>query len=204
LLALADEMGATQALGVSLGAGALLRLLTRHPARFARIVLYLPAAFDETTPSAVRRAAGLEEALRGADAPAVEEVVRAELPPGLAGASVEAYVAARTAFLLSSDLVPLLRALPLEAPVPDRRLLRGVTAEVLVVAERDDPVHPLAVAADIAGCVPGARLEVLERGALFRDRVRLRSVISHHLTGPSGSTPPDQPGDAGAARVTRE
>lgn len=185
LLMLADERAGTQALGVSLGAGALLRLLSQHPDRFARVVLYLPAALDQTTPSAVRRAAGLEEALQAGPS-AVEAVVRAELPPGLEGASVEAYVAARTAFLLSCDLGPLLRALPEEAPVADRDAVRHVTADVLVIAERDDPVHAVEVAHEVVAALPRARLEVLDRGALFRTRARLRSVIGHHLNGPSG------------------
>jgi len=204
LLALADEHEATQALGVSLGAGALLRLLSQHPARFARVVLYLPAALDQTNPSAVRRAAGLAEALTDAGAGAVEQLVRGELPAGLGGPSVEAYVAARTAFLLASDLVPLLRALPGDAPVLSREALGAVEAQVLVVAERDDLVHPLAVAQDLVAALPGARLEVFDHGALFRERARLRTVISQHLTGPSGSTPADQAGDAGTGRVTRE
>lgn len=204
LLDLADVHGATQALGVSLGAGALLRLLAQQPSRFARVVLYLPAALDRTSQAAVRRAACLEAALQCSDVPAVAGFVRDELPAGVTGASVEAYVASRTAFLLASDLVPLLRALPTQRPVPDRAQLRAVDAEVLVVAEEDDPVHPLQVAAEIVGALPRARLEVLQRGAFFRDRARLRTVISHHLTGPSGSTPPDQAGDAPTPPVTRE
>ncbi|MBO0826694.1 MAG: hypothetical protein J2P24_02820, partial [Streptosporangiales bacterium] len=42
LTAVADEVGATRALGVSLGAGALLRLLTTTPDRFRRLALVLP------------------------------------------------------------------------------------------------------------------------------------------------------------------
>ncbi len=38
----ADETSATRALGVSLGAGALLRLLAQTPDRFERVVLALP------------------------------------------------------------------------------------------------------------------------------------------------------------------
>jgi pimeloyl-ACP methyl ester carboxylesterase len=207
--ALADDLlasagNATQALGVSLGAGLLLRVLSQHPDRFVRVVLYLPAAFDSPRPSAVRRAAELSEALSRRDAGAVERFVRSELPAGPAGSSVEAYVSARTAFLLASDLGPLLEALPSAVPVLDRSSLRAVTAEVLVVAERDDPVHPVEVATEIAAALPTARLEVLDRGALFTDRARLRRLISDHLAGPTGPISSDQAGDAAMTHVTRQ
>ena len=45
----ADGCGATGALGVSMGAGALLSLLARRPDRFERVVLVLPAALDRRT-----------------------------------------------------------------------------------------------------------------------------------------------------------
>jgi 3-oxoadipate enol-lactonase len=46
LAAVADHVGATRALGVSLGAAALCRLLLDRPDRFARVVFYLPAVLD--------------------------------------------------------------------------------------------------------------------------------------------------------------
>jgi pimeloyl-ACP methyl ester carboxylesterase len=157
------------------------------------VVLYLPAALDESSAFAVRRAAGLAEALRARDAAGVETLVRAELPdlPG-----VEPYVAQRTAYLLASDLVPMLEALQHDPPVVHRSVLERVAAQVLVVAERDDPVHPLAVGEALVAAIPGARLEVFGHGALWNERPRLRGVISAFLAGPSGATPADQPDDA--------
>jgi len=46
LRAVADHVGATQALGVSMGAGALGSLLARTPLRFERLALVLPAGPD--------------------------------------------------------------------------------------------------------------------------------------------------------------
>src|SRR6185369_7615621 len=60
LRAVSDEFGATRALGVSLGAGALCRLLAQTPDRFERVVFYLPAVLDEERPLA---AAGRTRAL---------------------------------------------------------------------------------------------------------------------------------------------
>lgn len=52
--AVADRHSATRALGVSLGAAALLRLLTQNPERFVRIVIFLPAVLDQTRPELKR------------------------------------------------------------------------------------------------------------------------------------------------------
>jgi len=46
LRGVADHVGATQALGVSMGAGALCSLLASTPLRFERLVFALPAALD--------------------------------------------------------------------------------------------------------------------------------------------------------------
>ena len=192
LLAVADTHEATQALGVSLGAGTLLRLLSRHPDRFDRVVLFLPASLDAPQPGPVRRAAELVAALTSGDPHAVEQVVRQELPADLAGDGVEAYVAARTSYLLASDLAPLVLALEGDVPVPDRRVLQDVRAEVLVIAQEQDPVHPVEVARQVVAAVPGARLEVFpEPGILFRPaaRARLRELVVAHLAAPTGSIP---------------
>lgn len=185
LLAEADRVGATQALGVSLGAGALLRLLAHQPRRFRRVVLVLPAALDGARLPAVRRGGALAGALRARDREAVEQLVRAEVAEQ--GSWVEAYVTARTALLLASDLAPLLDALTTDAPVPDPSVLAAVTADVLVLGAEGDEVHPAAVARDVAAAVPGARLVLFAHPRpLVHDRARLRALITAHLAGPTG------------------
>ncbi len=68
LRAVADAVGATRALGVSMGAAALLRVLSVTPDRFERVVLVMPAILDRPRDD-VRRdlvppgPAGLVEAL---------------------------------------------------------------------------------------------------------------------------------------------
>lgn len=189
LLAVADEQDATQALGVSMGAGALLRLLSHRPDRFARVVLFLPASVDKAVDEqhqdeAVRRVAALSGALLARDAPAVEAAVRLELPADLDGPAVAAYVHARTAFLLDSPGLPdLLAALPQDRPVHDRSALAAVTADVLLLAQEGDPLHPAQVARELAALLPRARLVVFEQpGVLFRERARLRELVVGHLT----------------------
>lgn len=199
----ADRLGATQALGVSLGAGALLRLLAQHPTRFRRVVLVLPAALQQAQPSAVRRGAELSGALRARDRDAVQQLVRAEVPEE--GPWVEAYVAARTDLLLGSDLVPLLEALATDVPVPDLGALERVTADVLVLGAEGDEVHPASVARDVAAALPGARLVLFAQPRpLVHERGSVRALVSAHLAGPTGSTGRARVGDAGPARVPRE
>ena len=55
LRAVADLTGATRALGVSLGAGALVRLLADNPSRFERVVIFLPASLVAPSPDAGER-----------------------------------------------------------------------------------------------------------------------------------------------------
>ena len=181
----ADAHGATRALGVSMGAGALLSLLARRPDRFERVVLFLPAAVDRPrTDTAVRRVTALAGALDARDAAAVEALVREELPQDVLGLpAVEAYVRSRTRFLLDSPGVTVaLRALPKGTPVEDASRLAAVSAQVLLLAQEGDPLHPAQVARDLAAVLPRARLVVFGApGVVFRERARLRAEISGFL-----------------------
>jgi len=121
LAAVADHVGATRALGASLGAGALCALLAQRPDRFARTVFYLPAALDQP---------------------------RLNRPP----------------------------------PVPDVAVLGAVTAPALVLACRDDEVHPVEIAQRLADALPKATLHVFERADPVRTaRAELRQQISSFL-----------------------
>ncbi|MCU1602084.1 MAG: alpha/beta hydrolase fold protein [Frankiales bacterium] len=166
---------ATQALGVSLGAHTVLRLLTQVPDRYAKAVLFLPAALDQPP---VRRE-GLVDALAAGDRSRVLDWVRGELP---AAASASGYVEVRTSYLLSSPgLLALLRDLT-EAPVPDLALLGAIETDVLVLAQEGDPVHPAAVARDLAAALPRAALHVFPGpGVLWSFREEFRALVLGHL-----------------------
>jgi 3-oxoadipate enol-lactonase len=111
LAAVADHVGATRAVGVSLGAAALCALLADQPDRFERSVFYLPAVL----------------------------------------------------------------------PVDD---LRAVTAPALVLAARDDPVHPVEVAQRLAAMLAAATLYVFDRpDPVLTARAELRGQITGFLAG---------------------
>jgi 3-oxoadipate enol-lactonase len=186
LLQVADRHGATQALGVSMGAGALLSLLSRQPDRFERVVLFLPAALDRPrTDEAVSRMRALADAIGAGDDDAVHRWVLAELPPDVAQTPAgSSYALTRARFLVSSPgIATAIGALPDVVPVRDRTALAAVTADVLVLAQEGDPLHPAQVARELVGLLPRARLAVFDRpGVVFRERARLRSLVVAHLT----------------------
>jgi pimeloyl-ACP methyl ester carboxylesterase len=160
LLAVADAAGAGRALGVSLGASTVLAALARQPERFEAVVLFLPAALDRPrTDAAVGRLADLRRALDAGDAVAVAAEVAREVPAALLGApAVQAWARQRAAFLLASPGVrAALRDLPDAHPVTDRTALSAVTAEVLLLAQEGDPLHPADIARELAAVLPRAR-----------------------------------------------
>jgi pimeloyl-ACP methyl ester carboxylesterase len=183
LLAVADDHGATRALGVSMGAGALLSVLSRSPSRFDKVVLFLPGALDQPRKDdAVRRFAALVAALERKDLAGVREFVSAEIPAELRDRAA-AYLDARAQFLLDSPGVAVgVTSLPPVTPVPDRSVLASVATEVLVLAQEGDPLHPAQVAREVAAALPKAGLVVFDQpGALLRERARLRGLISDFL-----------------------
>jgi 3-oxoadipate enol-lactonase len=186
LRAIADLSSATRALGVSMGAGALCRLLAETPDRFEKVVLFLPAVLDRPRPEAARRRlVGLLEAINSGDLPAVANAVVEEIPPSARnGAAGWAYVRQRLNTLMSTGLSNGLLTLPDQVPVPDVNLLRDVSAEVLVIGSVGDELHPAAIAEELAAVLPDARLHIYSRPAvLWHERVDVRERISSFLNG---------------------
>lgn len=187
---MADAHGATQALGVSMGAGALLWLLAREPARFSRVVLLLPAALDgprtdaaaPRTDAAALRVLDLAAALDVRDRQAVEGLVRREVLTGqdVALGVVEASVRARSGLLLTSPGVgAVLRSLPDGQPVEDR------APGSATCAARCSPWRWRATRCTGPGGpragrrAAAARPVVFDRpGVVVRERTRLRTLIT--------------------------
>jgi 3-oxoadipate enol-lactonase len=181
LRAVADGWGATRAVGVSLGAGALTALLAAAPARLERAVLLLPAVLDR--PRDPSRALALADALESGSAEVVRAWVAAELGDVVATPAGDAYAEARAAYLLASPGLPaLVRTLAAAVPVADRSALGTVSTEVLVVGQEGDDVHPASVAREVAAALPRARLVVVDRpGLAWHSRRELRALLSEFL-----------------------
>jgi len=184
LRAVADLYGATRALGVSLGAGALCRLLADNANRFDRLVFFLPAVLDEPTAgSGGARLAALLDALAGGDANAVADTVAQEIPAAARGsASARSYLRQRVDQLMRDGLAAGLAELPARSAVADAGALAEVTAPALVIGCRGDELHPPDVAARLAGSLPGARLHVYDRpSVVWTERDDLRTRIAGFL-----------------------
>jgi 3-oxoadipate enol-lactonase len=184
LRAVADLHGATRALGISLGAGALCRLLAANPGRFERLVFFLPAVLDRPRgPVALQRLAALREAIDSGEATAVAEVVALEVPEALrTSPAVWAYLRRRVEQLLRDGLSAGLTALPTQVAVPDRAALAAVTVPALVIGCRGDDLHPAEVAEELAALLPRASLHVYDRpGVLWTERADLRERVAGFL-----------------------
>ena len=182
--AVADATGATRAVGVSMGAAAVLGVLAADPARFERCVFFLPAILDAPRADvAVTRLGRLAARIEEGDTGAVVELLSAELPRPLRGsAEVEAYVRSRAAALSGPGVAGLVRALVSSRPVADRVLLASGGAPCLVVGQEGDEVHPAQVARELAAALPNARLHVFDSpGGLWAHRAELRRLVSAFL-----------------------
>jgi pimeloyl-ACP methyl ester carboxylesterase len=184
LRAIADLGNATRAVGVSLGAGAICRLLTESPCRFDRVVLFLPAVLDQPRPAAARqRLTGLLEAVRDSDLSAVADAVASEAPPVVRNTPAAwAYFRQRIDQLMRDGLAPALASLPDQVAITDRADLAAVSAEALVIGCTGDELHPASVAEELAGLLPKASLHIYDKpGVLWTHRTDLRERISTFL-----------------------
>ena len=184
LRAVADLTGATRALGVSLGAGALCRALADDPRRFERVVLYLPSALDKPRGKlASDRLTGLLTAIDTGDAGEVASALASEIPANLRNTPTGwAYLRQRVEQLMNDGLAPGLASLPDEVPVEDRKVLGDVVADALVIGCRGDELHPASVAEEIAEALPKSSLHIYDRpGVLWTQRVDLRDRIAGFL-----------------------
>jgi pimeloyl-ACP methyl ester carboxylesterase len=184
LRAIADLNGASRALGVSLGAGALTRVLAQSPERFERVVFFLPAVLDEPRPPAAReRLTALLDAVESGDVSAIAEAVSGELPPAVRNNPAGwAYVRQRIDQLTRDGLARALTTLPDQIAVRDRTALAAVTAPALVIACAGDDLHPVGVAEQLAAALPHATLHVYDKpGVLWTQRADLRGRLSSFL-----------------------
>lgn len=184
LRCVADLTGATRAVGVSMGAGAICRLLVDQPARFHRVVFFLPAALDAARPPAAAPPLTLLlAAVAAGDAAAVTDLLTAEIPEPLRGTpAAAAYLRHRVTHLLDTGLAPQLAGVVAAAPVPDRAALAAVTADALVIGCRGDDLHPVPVAEQLTAALPRATLHVYDQpGVLWNRRADLRTRISSFL-----------------------
>jgi 3-oxoadipate enol-lactonase len=169
--AVATAYGATRAVGTSLGAGAIANLLTRDSDRFDRMVWLLPAALD--LPFGFKdRFLELAASLDGKTPEEALEAIVSD-PERLAQ-----YV--QSPWKLEIDkvmwehehpdgLARAIRQVIEDWPVPDRELLRKVTAPTLLICIEGDDIHPAELGHILHDLLPSSELLMFESEiALFQ------------------------------------
>lgn len=186
--AVADEVGATRAFGVSLGAAALLTVVLQETDRFDRLVLHLPALLDRPrSVAAQQRWDDLRVRARAGDVTGIEDLLSEELPlERRSEREAQAYLRARARALVDSPAMHLPRLLVGATVLPELRALSRVTAPALVTTQDDDLVHPVAIAEQLAAALTNARLHVFPRGALVTARREVRETFSSFLNDAPG------------------
>ncbi len=184
--AVAAHYGATRLVGVSLGAGAGLRLLAARPDRFERLLFALPARLDPRSPERDRllRLAKRLEAAEVADVAA--QVVAEEERSGEYDGRATARETRRMALLrMNGEGVPrAIRQALDDPPLRDPTSLDRITAPALVIGQEGDPVHAAAVARGLAADLPNAELLLYpDRFTLVRDIASLTERVASFLAG---------------------
>jgi pimeloyl-ACP methyl ester carboxylesterase len=159
--AVARAYGARNAVGTSLGAGAIMKLLEDDPDRFDRIVMLLPASLDVPfrDPSRFDGIADLLETL-----PRDEAIER------ILDMTAERYV--RAPWLRELDLAlwedlntvgvaRAIREVTRDVSISDRELLRKVHAPVMLICREGDSIHPADLGRILVELFPNAELITL-------------------------------------------
>jgi pimeloyl-ACP methyl ester carboxylesterase len=188
--AVAGHVGATRALGVSMGAGAMCSLLEQQPDRFERLVLVLPAVVDRPrADAALDRLVAMAQCADERDVEGMTRLLLEEQPVAVrTQPAVRVWCRRQASILVGTAVSRALRALPGAVPLTDASVLGDVQAPTLVLAQEDDPAHPVWVAEHLAEALPAARLEVLPAGGImWRHRKTVRDLIGDFLSvGPVG------------------
>jgi 3-oxoadipate enol-lactonase len=171
-------------LGVSLGAGALMRAAAATPAAFERLVFVLPATIDQPrNDPAITRMQTMAELIEHRDLDGLARALVEEQPIDARGRRDVTLWARRQALRLSATTVARgLRELPPQHPLESREGLAQIECPVLVIGQEDDAAHPAALARELAEVLPDAEVEIFSGGGvLWTHRAELRSRISHFL-----------------------
>ncbi|HEX5248998.1 MAG TPA: 3-oxoadipate enol-lactonase [Gaiellales bacterium] len=163
LVALLDRHGIERAslCGVSLGGMVSMWAAAHAPERVDRLVLCSTSAIMGPPESWTERAALVR---REGMAAVADSVVARWFTPSFTAARPDV-VAAIRAQLASTPPEGYAGCCEAIKDMDQRPVLPSITAPTLVIAAGGDPSTPPAHARTIAGLIPGARLEVLDRGA---------------------------------------
>jgi len=183
----ADAYGATRALGVSMGAGALLNLLADIPDRFERLAFFIPARIDSNTSVSKDRYPEMAELLETLPLEEVaERMVNApeSQPLFAARPAWRDAIRARVMRMNATGVPRALRAFATgRPPVNDASVLRRIVAPALVLGHENDPIHPAEVSRRLGELLPNAEVRIWpEPLAMLDDFTSFAETLGSFLT----------------------
>ena len=179
----ATTYGVRRGVGVSIGAGAVLRAALDRPA-FERLVLVLPPAVDEPrTGRAVDRVEAMAQRADEGDVEGLTELLLNEQPDEVRERRVvQIWARGQAQRLVTPPLREVIRQVPAQHPVEDRSTLAAVTCPVLLIGQEGDEAHPTSVVHELAEALADARVEIFSAGGvLWTHRGEVRQLISAFL-----------------------
>jgi len=184
LLSVRDAFDARRGLGVSLGAGALLRAATSQPSSFDRLVLVLPPALDKPrTGRALHRVDVMASYAKADDAEGLAAELLAEQPEDLRARSVvQVWARQQAERLLQPTVRRVMRDIPRMCPLEDKSALARISCPVLVIGQEGDEAHPSGLVHELVEAVPDAQGKVFGPGGVpWTSRAELRALIGAFL-----------------------
>lgn len=176
---------ADQALGVSMSAGALARLITEGtPAalKLKKVAFVLPASWTAPPEHLLEHFEDYTQMLRrsverGDEEALSQALLEREAPEVRSMPEAQMFARARAHAIITTDLkdgIGLACRIAVEHP----ERASEFTGDVLVLTHADDSSHPVEIAERYAAAFPQARLEVLPRGSiLWRGRREVRHIL---------------------------
>ena len=150
--------------GISMGAGIALNLALRFPQRIRGLVLSRPAALDQPLPPNAAVFPQIAQLIEQHGAQqGLELFERSALYRDLVGTAPDVARSLRGQFehpRVEETAIKLAR-IPNTTPIPDLIALASIAAPALVLANRQDPVHPFAYGEIIGRALPNAELKEL-------------------------------------------
>jgi pimeloyl-ACP methyl ester carboxylesterase len=198
LLALMEHLDLKRAVvgGISMGAAVALNFALRHPDRVMGLVLSRPAWLDRPREENARIYALIASLIRmhGAQRGLLAFEETGEYRETLASSpDAAASLIAQFEGPRAEEVVVRLERIPADAPCRDLRSLEGIRTPALVLANRQDPIHPYEYGETLARMIRGAELHELTPKSVSRERhaeevqALIGRFLQEHFADPASS-----------------
>jgi pimeloyl-ACP methyl ester carboxylesterase len=168
--------------GISMGAAVALNFALRHPERAKGLVLSRPAGVERPPPRTFEIYGYIVRLIREHGPRKGQELYRKSTQ----FRQIEQEAPATANMLLKQfehprleDTLAIVERLPEDRPCFEREDLKRLRVPALVLANRQDPVHPFEVGQTLAAAIPGAEFQELTPKSINRDQHE--TEVQRHL-----------------------